>query len=249
MKFYSAIIVDDEINAVHLLEASLKILFPEIVVSAKCTHWKDALRMFKENIYDMVFLDISMPEKSGMDLLKLLPQVASEIIFVTAHQEFAVEAFKFQATAYILKPYSDEDLSHAVNMVITKIEGKKTTKHGSYPGKSAIIAIPDTKGIEYIHLSNIIYFQADHKCTKIVLKDRVLYSSYHLGLFKKELSDNGFFEAHRSYLINYHATERYIPQTSTIIMSDKSEVPLAKSAKEAFLNLFLAIGKHKDPAL
>src|SRR5687768_13513390 len=112
---FSCVIIDDEPNAVSLLASIIKDLYPNLEIKATCNNWKDALNSLRNNHYDIIFLDVSMPGKNGIDLIKLLPSLESEIIFTTAHQEYAIDAFKLFATGYILKPIDEYELSAAIN--------------------------------------------------------------------------------------------------------------------------------------
>lgn len=242
-KQYRALIVDDEVNSIKLLQASLGDLFPDIDVAGTCTGWQQALTAMREDSFDLLFLDISMPGKSTMDVLKLIPDVSGQIIFITAHQEFAIEAFKFQAAGYLLKPFDDQELSLAVNRAIDRIEKEKAAS--VVPKTSTpIIGIPGSKGIDYVHLDTILYLQAENKCTRVVLQDRVIYSSYHLGLFRDLFEGRNFFQVHRSYLVNINAVKSYLHNSTTIVMTDNTELPLARAVKDDFLNQFMVINRR-----
>lgn len=241
-KQYSALIVDDEVNSIKLLEASLGDLFPDIRVTRTCTGWQEALTALRDESFDLLFLDVSMPGKSSMDVLKLMPEIKGQIIFITAHQEFAIEAFRFQAAGYILKPFDDQELSLAVNRAITNI-GKERSAASALKADTSIIGIPSSKGIDYVHLDDILYLQADNKCTKVIMKDKALYSSYHLGLFRDLFRDRDFFQVHRSYVVNIHAVKCYLHRNATIVMTDNSELPLARAVKDEFLSLFTVINR------
>ena len=128
MNNYTCIIVDDEQDAVDLLIARLGYLYKDIEVMGYYNNWEEALHALRIKTPDILFQDISMPEKTGMDLLKLLPDLQSEIIFTTAYSEFAFEAFKFSATGYILKPVEDSELTKAINKAVERINYKRHSK-------------------------------------------------------------------------------------------------------------------------
>jgi two-component system, LytTR family, response regulator len=232
---YHALIVDDEPNAVESLRLSLGTLFRQVLVTHTCSNWQDALLVLQQQQFDLIFLDIRMPGKTGIQLARLLPQLKGKIIFVTAHEEYALEAFKCYASGYLLKPLNDEELFALVSRLLTI----------AAPPAAAddILGIPGSKGIDYIHINDIIYLQSEHKCTRIVLSNRVLYSSYHLGRFRDFLPAHRFLGVHRSYLVNLYAVQRYVHDQSGIVMNNEAEIPVARAMREELLQQFATLNK------
>jgi two-component system LytT family response regulator len=236
MKSYRAIIIDDEIFAAELLSLNLKELFPNIKVERICTEWPEALQLLKDNNYDLVFSDIIMPGKTGIELMRLLPGIRSKIIFVTGHQEYALDAFKCFASGYILKPVDDKELYSLVSKVIESIDQSPVS---SATGPNELLGIPGSKGIDYIAMDNILYLESEHKCTKVVLNDKTLVSSYHMARFREFLNNETFFQTHRSYIINLKAVKRYLPDHTGIIMQNNVEVPVARAMRKELLGRFV----------
>jgi two-component system, LytTR family, response regulator len=236
MKSYRTIIIDDEILAAELLSLNLKELFPQIKVERICTEWSQALQLLKDNNYDLVFSDIMMPGKTGIELMRLLPGIRSKIIFVTGHQEYALDAFKCFASGYILKPVDDEELYSLVSKVIESIE-QPAASQATTPNE--LLGIPGSKGIDYIAMGDILYLESERKCTKVVLKDRILVSSYHMGRFRELLNKETFFQTHRSYIINLKAVKRYLLDHTGIIMQNDVEIPVARAMRKELLGRFV----------
>src|SRR5690606_35066990 len=120
----------------------------------------------KEMKPDIVFLDIEMPEKSGINLLYLLPELDAEIIFVTAHDEYALEAFKHFATGYILKPVSEQQLITTINKAISRIHHKNSVDSVIY--QNSILEVPDISGYLYVNIDDIVCLIANNRCTKVI---------------------------------------------------------------------------------
>lgn len=244
MKTYSCIIVDDEPKAIELLSESISSLYTNIEVSRTHTNWKDALDSIKHLNFDLLFLDVSMPEKTGMDILNLVPNLKSELIFVTAYTEYAVDAFQYGACGYVLKPIKDDVLSHTIDNAIKKLEQKKLAEQGASASLAkAKIAIPNNNGIDYITVEDIIYLEANSRYTRIVLKDKELLCSYNLGKFKQLLENHSFYQVHRSYMVNLNFIMRY-KSSGTIVMSPGYEIPIAKNTRDDFFNLFLKVTRE-----
>jgi len=238
---FTCIVIYDEPDAIEMLTDSIKGLFINVNILGTYTSWKDALAAIRQQKADILFLDISMPEKNGIDLLKLIPDVENEIIFTTAYSEYAIDAFKFSATGYLLKPIDDAELLKAVNKAIERIRYKKAaTKESTDKNIDTKIGIPNNKGIDYISISDIIYLESVNKCTKIITKNSQLVSSFNIGRFKNLTEHLQFFQVHRSFIVNINCIIRY-ESTGNIIMTNNKEVPVSRNVKDEFLSLFNTI--------
>lgn len=241
---YKCAIVDDEQDAIDLLTSRLDRLYTNLDITDTFTTWADALHAFRNDEYDILFLDISMPEKSGFDLLKLLPGINSEIIFVTAHDHYALKAFSFSATGYILKPIDDSDLTIAVNKAMNHLANKSMAKKVHSPTTTTVpllatekVRIPNNNGIDYVNVNDIIYLESKNKCTLVVTNKARYTSSANLGAFKYLTDDFAFFQVHRSFIINLSSVVRY-ESSGVVVMQDKTEIPIARNIRQEFLQLF-----------
>ncbi len=235
----SSIIVDDEQDSIELLTRRLAVLYNNITVVASFTKWDTALAALKSEPCDLLFMDISMPGKNGIELLKLIPGLDSEIIFVTAHDNYALEAFTFSATGYVLKPVDDLELSSAIEKALQRIENKKKAHQNT---ASAVvlnekIGIPNNMGIDYVEIADIMYLESVNKCTKIVTAKNEFVSSLNIGRFQHLLETHHFFQIHRSYIVNLKYVLRY-ESSLLVIMADKTEIPVSRTVKNDFLKLF-----------
>ncbi|MBL7682801.1 MAG: response regulator transcription factor [Flavipsychrobacter sp.] len=235
---YTCIVIDDEPKAIELLRDSIEELYDNIEVAGTHTNWKTALHDIKLNHYDIVFLDISMPQKNGMDLLALAPEMKSEVIFVTAHSEHAVDAFGFGAAGYILKPINDTLLYKTVNKAIERIDNKRAAEN-SQPVASAKarIGIPSQKGIDYVDINDILYLEAVNRYTCVVKSDEKLLSSYSIGKYRPLLDGHSFCQVHRSYIINLQYVKRY-EHPGAVYMTNGMMIPVSRQHKDDFHRMF-----------
>jgi two-component system, LytTR family, response regulator len=239
---FTCIIVDDEPNAIELLIDRLGKLHKNITVTGTHTFWEDALNALRTQQCDLLIMDMSIPGKNGMEILKLLPKLECELIFVTAYEDFALDAFAFSASGYVLKPVDDSELSAAVNTAIERIQHKRTSRQIQNMGAqvSDKIGISHNNGIDYINVNDILYLESINKCTKIVTASSEHLSSLNIGKFLNLTHTHSFFQVHRSYIVNLNSILRY-ESSGLIIMSNKIEIPVSRSIRNEFLKIFSSI--------
>ncbi len=237
----SCIITDDEPKMVELLADTLAELYPEIEIKGKYTAWKQALSGIRTQNVDILFLDISMPEKTGFDLLELMPNLSAEVIFVTAHTEFAVDAFNFDVCGYVLKPINDKALVKAVDRAIARTLLKRKAAVPA-ESKEIKIGIPDDGGIRYVNVNDIIYCESQNRYTRVVTTVGEITSSYNLGRYQETLTQDFFYQIHRSFIINLNHVSRY-DTSGFAVMNNGTEIPVSKTHREVFLQMFHRVGR------
>lgn len=244
MNNVTCIIIDDEPDAALLLRMCLNDLYPELEIAGMYFNWKGAFHALKHLHVDLVFTDISMPEKSGLDLLQLLPELKTEIIFTTAHSAYALNAMRFAPAGYLLKPIMDTELTAVVTKALERVKYKRLATQYAQGTTGRKIGIFNNKGTDYVSPADIIYLESVNKCTRVITTQREYLSSYHLGKFRTMLDDT-FFLVHRSFIINLAAVVRYEP--GVVIMSNKRDIPVARNLRDAFfkqLNGLTHSGNH-----
>ena len=238
----TALLVDDESLPRQLLRGKLDIHFPDIEIIGEAANGDEAYTIITEDRPDLVFLDISMPRENGFDLLKRLPHLDFELIFVTSFDQYALEAIEFCAIGYIVKPVSTDALIRAVEHAIVRIDQKHGFNHNhvlmenfNNSGVNKKIALPTSKGLEFIHTRDIIRCEGYQKYTKIHLTDgRVILSSSNIGKFINMLNQYGFYHTHKSHLVNTRFVKSYLKE-GIVILEDGSNVPVARRKKNEFL--------------
>ena len=238
----TAILIDDEKKALDSLAIKVKRFFPEINILATCNNPKEAINLINTNEPDLVFLDIEMPVISGFDVLSKVNIADFETIFVTAYNNYAIEAIKHSAIGYIVKPIDNDELKLAVNNALKNI-AKKTayTKnqnlldHLGVNTKKTSLAIPTTKGLSFLKSKDIIRFEGVDGYTKIICCDtKEILSSYNIGKFAKILDNSSFFLPHKSHFINLHFVESILKE-GTILLKDGAIIPLSKNKRQELI--------------
>ncbi|HRF99612.1 MAG: LytTR family DNA-binding domain-containing protein [Bacteroidia bacterium] len=241
-----AVIIDDEINNQELISNLLKSYAENVQVVGLANSVDSAYKAINEHHPDLIFLDIQMPDGTGFDLLKKFEKINFKIIFVTAHQEFAIEAFKYSALDYLLKPLSPANLLAAVKKAEeTMGEDELNTKlkillnNIAEPIKNKKkIVLKTMERIYSVDLDDIIRFESDGGYTKVYLTDgkRIMVSKT-MKEFDDLLLDAGFLRVHHSHLINMNHLFCFEKTEGHVVMKDDSVVPVSNRKKDQLLEL------------
>lgn len=237
-----AIIVDDEQANVNNLRMLLSKYCPQVKVIGTANNNKDALQLFEYHKPDLVFLDIQLDNDTGFNLLKLLPTRDFEVIFVTAYDNYGIQAIKFAALDYILKPIDIDELVSAISIAENKYKNKDQSKQldilihhfqkdGSVPLK---IALPQQKEIKYVLISNILRCEADGAYTFFYFKDgdKVLVSKV-LKEYSELLEANGFIRTHQSHLVNLAYIKSWLREDGgMLLMENGVKIPVSRLHKD-----------------
>jgi two-component system, LytTR family, response regulator len=243
-------IVDDEFQSRNLLCNLLRNNFKNITVLGQSGTIAEALENIGSNKPDVLFLDIEMQDGTGFELLQQLDTRQIQIIFVTAHSEYALKAFRFNAIDYLLKPIILSELTDAMQKAFRNFPTQTFTSeeqlanliHSIKNPKNAHnkIAVPTSDGFVLIRIDEILFCHANGNYTQFHLtNNKQVLSSYTLKQYHELLTEQNFFRAHRSYLINMAYVKMYRRgDGGTAIMQDGTEVEISKQNKEAFLHFF-----------
>jgi two-component system LytT family response regulator len=198
---------------------------------------------------DLVLLDIQMPDGNGFDVLKRTQYKKFEVIFITAFQEFAIQAIKFSALDYILKPIDMDELKNAVKRALDSIHHKTdesqlmALQNNIQPHQKRKIVLKTLESIHIVDIENIIRCEADKNYTSFYLVDgkRILVSRT-LKDFDLMLAGHNFFRVQQSHLININYIERYDKHDGGyVVMKDGASVPLSPAKKEQFFQLLQSL--------
>lgn len=242
-----ALLVDDERKSLSMLRDKIEKLCPDVQIVGETQNPNEAVNLMENLHPELVFLDVAMPVMSGFDVLAKIDNPEFEIIFVTAFDNYAIEAINNCAIGYVLKPIDDQALKAAVeravlnkdrkNLVLKSkalIENLKLTST-----KERKIAIPYQEGLEFVQIKNISHLQGEQGYTKIFLTNRnPILSSYNIGHYRKQLSEAGFFQVHKSHLINLEFVSKFLKE-GYVVLSDNSKVPVSRTRKAALLDLIV----------
>lgn len=227
----SCLIVDDEPMALNLMEGYI-VKTPFLQLKAKCDSAQAALTCLEEEHVDLLFLDIQMPELTGLELSKLIPK-DSRVIFTTAYDQYAIEGFKVQALDYLLKPFDYIEFLAAANRAKEwfKVVNEAKTEHKSKT-KEFLFVRSEHKQLK-IRLNNILYFEGLGDYIKIWIQgnDKPVLSLMNLKALEEELDSNLFMRVHRSYIIALQAID--VVERGQIIIG-KKRITVSNQYQEAF---------------
>lgn len=240
------LLIDDEAHCLARLKRLLETHCADTVrVEGTSGTLEEGLAAVQRLKPDVVFLDVQLGEDSGFELLRRASPVAFGVIFTTAYEKYAVEAFRCSALDYLLKPIDAEDLVGAVAKATRKssteaLAGKIDTLFEylkTIPGASKKIAIPTLEGLLFIDIADIIRCQSSLNYTILHLRSgRKLTVAKTLKEFDEQLSGYDFFRVHHSHLVNLKDILRYQKgKGGTLTMSDGSEIAVSTRKKEEFL--------------
>ncbi|MFC0270778.1 LytR/AlgR family response regulator transcription factor [Metabacillus herbersteinensis] len=209
-KKIKAMIVDDERYSRDELKHLLS-HYEEIDVIDEADSGESAVIKCLHQQPDVVFLDVEMPKLNGMETAKSLKQLKHVplIVFATAYPDFAVEAFRFDAVDYLVKPFDEEQLNETVQRLLEKIAPPEGPISLERPVSK--LAIESEEGIVYIQPEEILYLYRDERVTRIVGKDEEYEVKTPLKDLEARLKDFSFFRIHKSYLVNLNYVLRLIP--------------------------------------
>jgi len=244
-----AILVDDEPDGIRTLQKMLALHCPQVQVAATCPNAAFARKKVEELSPDVIFLDIQMPGKSGLELLTELTELNDknfEVIFVTAHNEYMLQALQYSAADYLLKPVDEDRLVEAVQRVEKRLEAGKredltdALMHNlSKTGNPAEmrLCLPTLKGFIVLKLDDIIYCEAERSYTIFHLAgNKTVTVSKSLIEYDNLLQDTSFLRIHKSFLVNLHHVKEYQRgEGGLVIMSDNAEIEVSRRKKDQFL--------------
>jgi two-component system LytT family response regulator len=242
-----AMIVDDKTAAIELLRWLIKENCPEITSVASAITVAEALPLISNFEPDILFLDIQMPQETGFDLLAKVKKWNFEVIFTTAFNEYAIQAIRFSALDYLLKPIDGNDLKKAIERFKAKKESvsggeelyknfiQNITRGNNKPLK---LALPGVSEIQYVLLEEIVRLQAERNYTRLFfVKGKSFFSSKTLGEYEKMLRESSFIRVHKSHLINTMHIAGY-EKMGMVKMKDGSEIEVSRRKRDLMTNLF-----------
>ena len=239
----SAIIVEDEASSREILSNYLQKYCPNVTLVGEAESIEGAKKLIAENSLDLVFLDVEMPFGNGFDLLDQLPNRTFETVFVTAYNQYAVDALNSHAAYYLMKPINIDELIKAVEYV-TEIRSKEdaledkvlTASLNKIDGK---ITLPQQDGFQILNVSDILYCKADDNYTEIYLEQKKIVVSKTLKYFEEALSSFAFARIHKSYIVNVNEVVKYKKGKGvSVVVSNGKELLVSASKKKELLSYF-----------
>lgn len=245
-----AVLIDDEQNNIDNLTILLKQYCPQVTVVATAKSATEGENIILQHSPDLVFLDIQMPERSGFDLLKSLNNYSFEIIFVTAYDQYGIQAVKFAAIDYLLKPINIEELKLAVQKVIQKNALKKQNLQlenliqliqQKNQKEFHRIALQSTKETRFVETEKIVRCESANNYTTFFLSTgEKIMTSKPIFEYEEILHDYEFIRCHQSHLVNKRFIKSWVKEDGGyLLLDDLSQIPVSRQKKEYIKSLFI----------
>lgn len=231
-----ACIIDDEQDGRDYIALLLENEFPEIHTAFQGSSVEEAYIYLSKNVPDIIFLDVQLKDGTAFDLLSKFREVDAQIIFITAFENFAIQAIKNSAADYLLKPIRKMDFIIAINKVLENI--RKTKNSSGISLNENKISLPTLQGFKLTNISDIIRCEADSSYTTFYLTDKTkIIVSKTLHEFEEQLSKYNFFRIHHKHLINLFHLKEYIKgKGGQVVMADQSVLDVSVRKKNDFLH-------------
>jgi two-component system, LytTR family, response regulator len=242
-----AILIDDERDALEMLEWIIRKHAPEVEILALCDSALDGLEKVKSLKPDLVFLDIEMPQLNGFDLLERLGKYDFEVIFTTAYNQFAIKALKICALDYLLKPIDADELKTAVSKALNRKPNTSTQQLEmllSYfkpeKPKTRRVALTASDHLVFVETKDIIYCESDSNYTTFfMVNGQKVIVSKTLKDVEEILEGEDFFRIHASYLINMkHVAKFTRGDGGYVVMSNQQHITVSRKKKDEFFEMF-----------
>lgn len=247
----TAILVDDDKNLRNGLKALLSRYAPEITILGEAENVSDAISEISLKKPQAVFLDIQLADGTGFDILEKLTEqngkIESQVVFITAHEQYAIKAFRFSALDFLLKPVDPDELQKVIEKIKKTVQKNDTFGHidllleniRKKVDNFKRIALSTTDGIHLFDVSDIIRCEStDNYTTFHIRNSKPILISKTLKEYEELLSEQGFERIHQSHLINLAYLKSYIKKDGGyVIMSDNSNLPVSQRKKDRLQEL------------
>lgn len=240
------IIIEDEQKSRELLDAMIQKNCPELEIIGHASDVPQGVELIRSLKPDLVFLDISMPNGTGFEVLEQVSDLYFELIFATASDQHALKAIKYSACDYLLKPIDADELKAAVDKVIKKKKSNSGMDNLQFliehlkraDENYQKITLPTGNAYEIVNIKDIVRCEADGSYTTFYLNDkRKLVISAGLKHYEELLPEIDFIRVHHHHLINMNHVLRFLKEDGGYaIMSDGSKIEISRRKKEAFMD-------------
>ena len=239
----SAVIIEDEANSREILRNYLEKYCPEVELKGEAANIQQGQELIKATDPDLVFLDVEMPFGNAFDLLDQLPDRSFETVFVTAYNQYAIEALNSHAAYYLMKPINIDELIKAVAYVKEIKEKEEALEDRILKPKlnkvNGKITLPQQDGFQVLNVADILFCKADDNYTEIHLEKKKLLVSKTLKYFENALLDFAFARIHKSYLVNVNEIVKYNRgKGGSVVISNGKELLVSASRKKQLLSYF-----------
>jgi len=242
----TAILIDDDINLRNGMKGLLSLYAPEITIIGEADSVASGVEAIEKLNPQVVFLDIQLNDGTGFDILEKLAarngKTTSHIVFITAHEQYAIKAFRFSALDFLLKPVDPDELKKVIEKIKSVLEKSDNYAHidllleniRKKVDNFKRIALSNSDGIHLFEISDIIRCESEDNYTKFFIRNsKPILISKTLKEYEEMLTNHGFVRVHQSHLINLAFLKSYIKKEGGyVIMTDNSTIPISQRKKE-----------------
>ncbi|WP_396146653.1 LytR/AlgR family response regulator transcription factor [Flavobacterium sp.] len=242
----TAILIDDDINLRNGMKGLLSLYAPEITIIGEADSVASGVEAIEKLHPQVVFLDIQLNDGTGFDILEKLAtkngKTTSHIVFITAHEQYAIKAFRFSALDFLLKPVDPDELKKVIEKIKSVLEKSDNYAHidllleniRKKVDNFKRIALSNSDGIHLFEISDIIRCESEDNYTKFFIRNsKPILISKTLKEYEEMLTNHGFVRVHQSHLINLAFLKSYIKKEGGyVIMADNSTIPISQRKKE-----------------
>ncbi len=228
-----AIIIDDELHSRETTRMMVEALPSPIEIIGMATNAIDGVRIISELKPDLLFLDIQMPDINGLRMLDMLPTYTGEIIFITAHDKYAIEAFKKGAIHYLLKPIDPEELQEAISRVEKTAQAHKSKSEGNW------LSLSTSEGWIVVKKSDIIRIESYKNYSTLITVSTKHTISKTIKDVEAILPQNHFFRVHNTHIVHFEFINKILKSDGgNILMRNGDVIPISKGKKKDFFSWF-----------
>ncbi len=237
------VLIDDEKSSLIILEKLLERHVPEVEIVGTAQTVADGIKLIDEQKPDLVFLDISMPDGDGFEVLEKVNYKDFDVIFVTAYDQYAIKAFEFAALHYILKPVKPQELVEAVERYknhknnLADLEQKLKLLSANLGQKPTKLVLPTSSGMHIIDFDDIIRCESSNNYTTFYLKDgKKIVVSKSIQTYEKLLKDSHFCRIHNKHIVNLKYVKKYVRgRGGYVVLANGEQVDVSEGRKKQFL--------------
>jgi two-component system LytT family response regulator len=243
-----ALLIDDEKTSRNVLRSYLQKYCPDVEILGEAENVTEAVAAIKTFAPHLIFLDVEMPQGNGFDLLEAVGEQPFETIFVTAFDQYAIQALNYSAAYYLLKPVSIDELIQAVDKVRSSIQSQQIKPHARVllenfqvlNEQQKKLVLPLMEGFEVVKLEEIVSCEAHDNFTDFHFANRPkMMICRTLKFYEELLSQSGFLRVHKSHLVNlHHITKYHKGKGGEVIMSDGQHIAVSSQKKDQLLAHF-----------
>jgi len=225
------VIIDDEKHVRILIKKLLILVGIEHIIVGESAFAEEGKNIIQNTNPDIVLLDIKLKDGTGFDLLDKLEMINFQLIFITAFNDYAIKAFKFNALDYILKPINPDELKNAILKSVKQLKDTETLKlllknqKENEQQKDNKIVIKTTQQTYIIPINNIYYIQSDRSYSTIFLKGNSIFTSKNLKFFYDILPKDIFIKTHKSYVVNKSFIKNRIQ--NYLVLKNEVKIPIS----------------------